>query len=171
MAEENGDPLSTDEFVEYCRTQAGLLAGSVETIGAEIGELLDEIDDEMAEIRSLLEEREETAGPTAPSSPTGPDAGAVDVATIEELEAGLETKQSLVEAKQARMNAFQELAADYTELAESLPSEADDGREAMELVVRFELERDAPAYFPDRQTVCEAAAAAADDEPSERRST
>jgi len=39
------------------------------------------------------------------------------------------------------------------------PSHPDDEKR----VVRFEVERDAPAYFPDRQTVAEAAAASDED--------
>lgn len=151
------EPIAVDEFVEYCRTQAGLLSGTVETMGAEADGLLEEIDEGLAEVRTRLDGREAMERADAPPSTDGPDGGEVDVAAIEELESELEEKQALVEAKRVRMRAYRELAAGYTDLAEELRSDVDDGREAMELVVRFEADRDAPAYF-DRQTVCEAAA-------------
>jgi len=69
-----------------------------------------------------------------------------------------------VEAKQARMQAFQELAAGYTELAEDLPSEAANGQEALTSIVEFEADADAPAYFDERETMVEAAASSADSE-------
>ena len=167
MNPDGSDSLSIDEFVEYCRTQAGLLSGSVERMGTEVADLLDELDEETAAIRSLLEDRsDDPPGPATPVAGVSPDSTAVDVETIEELEAAIETKQTLVEAKQARMRAHQELAAAYTELAESLQSEAEDGREAMDRVVRFEGDHDAPAYFPDRQTVYEAATSDRQTDPS-----
>lgn len=160
MGSEDISTLAVDEFVEYCRTQAGLLSGNVETISAEVDDLLDEIDEEMAKIRTRLEgQRDDTEGTTAPLSTDGPADSAVDITAIEELETDLEGKQTLVEAEQARMHAFQELATGYTDLVEELQSDVDDGREAMNRVVRFEVDHDAPAYFEDRQTVCEAAAA------------
>ncbi|MFD1586543.1 hypothetical protein ACFR9U_06085 [Halorientalis brevis] len=161
MAED--DALSVDEFVEYCQVQAGLLSGRVETMSDDLDDLLDELDAEMAEIRSQLDGRpDEVADTVGPPSATGPDES-VDLDDLEAREADLEQKQALVEAKQARMLAFQELAADYTELAAELESDVSDGADALERVVRFEVERDAPAYFPDRQTVAEAAAASDED--------
>lgn len=152
--------LSVDEFVTYCRTQAGLLSGSIETMGAKANELLDEIDEETAAVRTRLEaQRSDISGTEAPQSTDRPDGAAVDIRAIAELEAEIEKKQTLVEAKQVRMQAFQELAANYTDLAEELRSDVDDGREAMDRVVRFEVDHDAPTYFEDRQTVSEAAAA------------
>lgn len=154
---DDGPTLTVDEFVDYCRTQAGLLSGRVETMGAEFDDLLDEVDEGMAEMRARLEDQPDRVSETeAPSSADSPD-GEVDVAAMEELEADLEEKQALAEAKQARMRLHQELAADYADLAEALQSDADDGETAMRRVVRFEAEHDAPAYFPDRQTVYEAA--------------
>ncbi|MEF8825278.1 MAG: hypothetical protein V5A27_02905 [Halapricum sp.] len=67
------DTISVEELVEYCRTQAGLLSGHVETIGAEMDELLDEIDADITEIRTRLAEHSSgTEGPTASSTTTGP---------------------------------------------------------------------------------------------------
>lgn len=161
---EDAETLTVDEFAEYCQVQAGLLSGSVETMSDELDDLLDELDAEMAEIRSQLDTRpDDVADTVGPPSTKRPDEGAVDLDELENREADLEQKQALVEAKQARMVAFQELAADYTDLAAELLSEVSDGQEALERVVRFEVERDAPAYFPDRQTVAEAAAASGDD--------
>jgi hypothetical protein len=153
------EDLSVAEFVEYCRTQAGLLAGNVETMRAELDELLADIDDELGTIRARLDAGGDDAGdPPTPPSTASPDDGGVDTAAIAEMESEVEEKQTLVEAKQARMSAFQDLAAEYTALAEELATEVEDGHDAMSRVVRFEADHDAPAYFPDRQTVCEAAA-------------
>ncbi|MCU4740750.1 hypothetical protein [Natronoglomus mannanivorans] len=154
-----GPELSVDEFIDYCRTQVGLLSGSVETMRTEADGLMDEIDEELATLRSRLEtQSDDVEGTTAPPSTDRPiEAGSdVDVATLEELEAEIERKQLLVEAKQTRMHAFQELAAGYTDLLEDLQS-IDDGREALEQIVQFEADHDAPVYFEDRQTVLEAA--------------
>lgn len=159
MGDEDESAASVDEVVDYCRIQAGLLSGSAETMGDEADELLDEIEEETAEIRARLEGRPEDVERTAaPPSADRPADGAVDVAAIEELERDLEEKQALVEAKQARMRAFQDLAAAYTDLAAELRSDAADGRAAMQRVVRFEADRDAPVYFDDRLTMYEAAA-------------
>lgn len=166
MNEDAGDPLAVDDFVEYCRTQAGLLSGRVETMGEEADELLDEIDQEMAEIRSRLESLPEGVEATeTPPTADVPDANDVDVAAIEELQSELEEKQLLVEAKQARMQAFQDLAAGYTELAEELAADVEDGQVAVVRIVEFEADADAPAYFDDRQTIVEMAASADDSEP------
>ncbi|WP_459890114.1 hypothetical protein [Halostagnicola bangensis] len=168
MGEDDAETVTVDELVEYCRTQAGLLSGAVETMGAEADELLDEIDDEMAEIRTRLEGRSdavtEPESPSSAAAPGGQDPD-LDIAAIEELEADLEEKQTIVEAKQVRMKAFQELASAYTELATELQRDADDGQAALERLVQFEADRDAPAYFPDRQTLLEAAVA--EPEPDE----
>ena len=161
MSEEDEPQLSVDEFVDYCRTQARLLSGSVQTMGEAADDLLDEIDEEVAEIRARLEEGDGSVERTdAPASTGGPDGSEVDVAAIEARESSLETKQARVEAKQARMEAYRELADGYTALAEELGSAVDDGRAAMTRVVEFEAENDAPAYFEDRLTVVEAAGAA-----------
>lgn len=156
---DDGVTLSVDELVEYCRTQAGLLSGRVETIGAETKDMLAEIDEDIEEIqRRLTEHTSGTEGPTASPSTVGPGGGGDEIAALEELESELNEKQAIAEAKQARMAAFQDLAAAYIELADELESTVEDGREALDRVVHFEHEQDAPAYFDDRQTVLEAAA-------------
>ncbi|RQG86915.1 hypothetical protein EA462_14745 [Natrarchaeobius halalkaliphilus] len=156
MNDDTDAPPSVDEFVDYCQIQAGLLSGRVETIATEATDLLDEIDEDVATLRARLEERGgDVAGTATPSSAGGP--GDVDVDALEELQDDLEHKQRLAEAKGARMQAFQELAAAYTELAEEVGS-ADDAAAALEEIVRFEVDNDAPAYFDDRRTLCEAAA-------------
>lgn len=159
MDDDDEPTLSVDEFVEYCRTQAGLLSGSVATMATEADALLDDMDEETTEIRQRLEgHRDSVEGPTEPSL-ADQDETEADVAVLEELEADLEEKQALVEAKQTRISVFQELAAGYTDLVEELQSDVDDGQEAMKRVIRFEAEHDAPVYFDDRQTVYEAATA------------
>lgn len=165
MGEDDANSVSVEELLEYCRTQAGLLSGSVERMGAEADALLDEIDNEMAAIRTRLEERPDSVtGPESPSSAVGPGGheSEVDLEAIEELEADLEQKQTIVEAKQARMDAFQSLAADYTDLATTLQQDEDGWRDALERVIQFEADHDAPAYFQDRQTLLEAAIADSD---------
>lgn len=156
---DDGVTLSVDELVEYCRTQAGLLSGRVERIGVETDDLLDEIDEDIAEIRTRLAEHAGGAErPTASPSTAGPNEAGGELAELEALETELEKKQAIVEAKQARRAAFQDLAAAYVELAEELETTVDDGREALDRVVSFERDHDAPAYFDDRRTVLEAAA-------------
>jgi len=165
MSDDAADTLAVDEFVEYCRTQAGLLSGRVERMGEEADELLDEIDQEMAELRSRLEALpDEVPGTETPSTAEIPATSERDVAAIEERQETLEEKQLLVEAKQARMQAFQKLAANYTELAAELSAEAADGQDALTRVIEFEADADAPAYFDERQTMLEAAVASTDDE-------
>ncbi len=166
MTGDSEPELTVGEFVEYCRTQAGLLSGHVERMGEEARELLDEIDAEMAAIRSRLDDgtAEGTAGPSAATRPTDTE---VDFESIEELERDLSEKQTIVDAKQTRMRAFQDLAEGYTDLAETLRDDVDEGEEALSRVLEFEADRDAPAYFDERQTLCEAAIEAnVTDEPS-----
>jgi predicted TIM-barrel fold metal-dependent hydrolase len=153
---DDGGPFTVAELAEYCQTQAGLLSGRVQTIGEEADALLDEIDDDIAGMRTRLADR---AAPTAAEPPATEDP---DVADLERLEEELQTKQALVEAKQARMAAFQDLAAGYVELAEELEADADNPQAALERVVAFEGEADAPTYFQERRTILEAAAAASD---------
>jgi hypothetical protein len=151
-------PLSVAELVEYCRTQGALLAGRTETISAETDELLDEIDEDIAELRTRMAAH--TSGPEAPTA-TPPTAGSADadaVTELEALESELEEKQALAEAKQARMTAFQDLSAAYAELATDLDTSVDDPQDALGRVVRFERDHDAPAYFDERTTVLEAVA-------------
>jgi len=162
------EPPDAEAFVEYCRTQAALLSGRVQRMGEEADELLDEIDADLAEHRGELDEATDgTASPPSTDEPGGPDASgeqaeaAADAA--ESAVSDVERKQSLVAAKRARMDAFNDLAAGYTDLAEELQG-TDDGQEALERVVEFEVEHDAPAYFPDRETLCETVAGEGDEE-------
>jgi len=150
--------LSVDELVEYCRTQAGLLAGRTETISTETDALLDEIDEDIAEIRTRVAQHK--SGPETPTaSPPTAGSDATDAVTeLEQLETELEEKQAVAEAKQTRMVAFQELSEAYAELAAELDETVEDGQAALGRVVRFERDRDAPAYFDDRSTVLEAVA-------------
>jgi hypothetical protein len=144
--------LTTDEFVEYCETQARLLWGQVETMEDELDDLLSDLDEEMADLRERLGGHTDAVeGTVTPGS-----AGETDLDAIEDLEADLEERQTVAAAKQARMSAFQDVAVGYAELASDL-TDADDGRAALKRVLEFEQEWDAPAYFPDRQTVLEAA--------------
>jgi hypothetical protein len=116
-------------------------------------DLLAELDAEMADLRARLGEHTDTVeGTVTPGSDDG-----ADLDAIEEIEADLEERQTVAAAKQTRMSAFRDLAVGYTELETDL-SDAADGRAALKRVLEFEQERDAPAYFPDRQTVLEAAA-------------
>ena len=157
MSDDTGPELVVEEFIDYCHTQAGLLSGRVETMRDEADDLLSEIDEEMAELRTRLEEHATGVdGVGGPSTPAGP--GDVDIDALEALEDDVKEKQLLVEAKQTRMQAFQDLAAAYTDLGAELQSDADDGTAALERVVQFEADHDAPAYFEERQTLVEAAA-------------
>ncbi|SDJ35972.1 hypothetical protein [Natronorubrum texcoconense] len=163
MSDDSGPELVVEEFVDYCHTQAGLLSGRVETMRDEADDLLSEIDEEMAELRTRLEEHASgVEGVGGPSTPAGP--GDVDIDALEELESEVKEKQLLVEAKQTRMQAFQDLAAAYTDLAEDLESD-DDGSAALERVIQFEADHDAPAYFEERQTLVEAAADSSETDP------
>lgn len=152
MTAENGSIPSVSEFIEYCRTQSGLLRGSVETMGSEADELLEGITERTTEVRTRLE------GPKSatPQSAAGPNDDSIDVAAVEEMEEEIEREQAVLEAKQARIDAFRDLAGSYDDLAEELRSDVDDGREAMDRIVEFEAQRDAPAYF-EAGTVLEAA--------------
>ena len=156
------EPLTVAELVDYCRTQAGLLAGQAEVIGEEADALLDELDDDIGAIRSRLGDRD--AGmPTEPGGTTGP--GVVDRdldldqdPDLDQDLDDLEERQAIVDAKRARMAAFQDLAAAYLGLAEEL--EGDDDREvALDRVLALEQEFGAPPYFADldRTTLLEMA--------------
>ena len=158
---DDGGRFTVAELAEYCRTQAGLLSGRVQTIGEEADDLLDEIDDDIAGMRTRLADR---GAPTAAEPPATDDA---DVDDLERLEEELQTKQALVEAKQARMAAFQDLAAGYVDLAEELEADTGDARAALERVVEFEEEADAPSYFQERTTILEAVARSAPREEEE----
>lgn len=153
--------VSIDDVVDYCHTQAGLLSGQVDTMAAEADDLLAEIDEQADEIRARLDRLPEDVEATErPPSTTGPANGdEIDLEEIEQLQDDLEEKQLLVEAKHTRMKAFQELAADYAELADDLSTDSDSGRDALRRVVEFEADNDAPTYFEeqDRTTLLETA--------------
>lgn len=156
---------TVEEFVDYCRVQAGLLLGSVETMAEEADALLDDIDEEMADIGTHLGRSSDPAdGPAGPDSTDRPGGGDVDVENVERRESRLEERQAQVGATETRIRLFQTLAEGYTELAEDLREDASDPGEALERIVRFETEHDAPAYFDDRETLAEAAAGAEDGE-------
>lgn len=152
--------LSRADVVEYCRIQAGLLSGEVERMGEEATDLLAEVDEHVTEIRARLADHQEQAQARTetPPSTEGPGPDSPDVAELESLQTDLEEKQARVEKKQARMEATQELAAGYVGLAEDLESEGVDGTTALERVLQFEADEDAPAYFTERETLLEAAA-------------
>lgn len=163
MSDDTDPGLAVDDFVDYCHTQAGLLSGRVETMRDEADELLAEIDEDMAELRGQLEDHATaTKGTDAPSTPDGP-GDDLDLDAFEELESDVKEKQLLLEAKQTRMEAFQTLAGAYTDLAEELADDVDDGEDALSRVLEFEADRDAPAYFDERETMLEAAAQSSDD--------
>lgn len=145
------DELPVDDLVEYCETQAGLLAGRAQTLGAETDALLDEIDADIDALRGRLSSRNAgTASPSATPETAGSERTATDIASLEE-------KQAVAATNKARMDAFQDLAGAYADLAAELET-ADDSRAALDRVVRFERDHDAPAYFEDRQTLLEAVA-------------
>jgi len=151
----DGVTLSVAELAEYCGTQARLLAGRSETLGAETDELLDEIDADISEIRDRLASHSKgpDAGAVAPPTPNSTESD--DITELDALETDLERKQAVAEAKRKRMAAFQELSGAYAELAADLTESAEDGQEALRRVVQFEQDHDAPAYFDDQQTLLE----------------
>lgn len=152
---DTGGGFSTDELVAYCRTQAGLLHGRVETLEEETASLLSDIDAELADARAQLDEYD---GLARAQSPAGPDLGAgEELADIESLEADLTEKQAVAKAKQTRRDAFEAVAVGYLELADQLAAETPAPAEAIKRVLAFEHERDAPTYFDDRVTMLEAA--------------
>lgn len=160
MSDQDGQ-FSVDELAEYCQTQARLLGGQVERLDEETAALLSEIDDELSEARARLDEHG-TGGPGGPSSPPSPDADD-SLDDLEAVEADLSEKQAVVEAKQTRRAAFDELATDYLDLAETLQGETSDSSAALQRVLAFERDRDAPAYFDERVTLLEAASGSESD--------
>ncbi|MXR40680.1 hypothetical protein GRX01_04880 [Halobaculum sp. WSA2] len=156
------------ELVEYCRLQAGLLAGRVETMAEEATDRIDEIDEEIAALREDLDAADGdvsdgVAGGDGDGSEIGSGGDDGDMAAaLADAESDLQRKQAMVEATESRMRLFQELSTAYLELAEdlieSLESGDADPDEAVSRVVSFEVERDAPAYFEERETLAEVAA-------------
>ena len=157
--------LSVEDVVEYCRVQARLLFGSVERMADEADGLLDDIDEETAALRSHLERTTgEVDGTPRPDSTDAPGSAGVDVDAVEKRESSLERRQALVEATETRIRLYQDLAGGYTALAEDLQSDVTDPAEALDRVVGFEVDADAPRYFEDRETLAEAVAARASDD-------
>ncbi|MFC7137939.1 hypothetical protein ACFQRB_18805 [Halobaculum litoreum] len=144
------DDGAVGEVIEYCRTQAGLLAGRVETMAAEAEDLVEEIDAGVADLRESLADRE-----AAPESDADGDTEP-DVRDLAEAESSLRERQATVEATETRMRLFQNLASDYLDLAGDLLADHEAGDtdldDAVRRVVAFEAERDAPAYFDERET-------------------
>lgn len=162
--DEDTASVAVDEVVDYCRTQARLLSGRVQTLGEEADELLAAVDAQTSELRARLEEHgASTPAPDQPDGTTRPTGDAVDLADLEALQGDLEETQAEIATLQTRMERFQELAADYTELAAELTTMAD-GEAAFERVVAFELEREAPSAVPSQTTIAEAVIAADDEE-------
>lgn len=151
---EPDDEFTVDELVGYCQTQARLLHGQVETLDEETAALLAEIDDELSAVQAELADH---GGVDSAQSPPGPDAGdGSDLAALEDREAALTEKQAVVEAKQTRRNAFEELAVAYLDLADRLEASSTSPTDALQQVMAFEDEQDAPAYFDERLTLLEA---------------
>ena len=74
------------------------------------------------------------------------------------VEDDLAEQQAVVKAKQARRTAFEDLATDYLDLAETLSTETPPTSTALTRVLEFERDRDAHTYFDDRTTLLETAA-------------
>lgn len=159
------DERAVGEVVEYCRTQAGLLAGRVETMAADAESLIDEIDEGVADLRTALDERDRSADGDGDGAAAGDDAGTGDaseaVSDLSAAESDLQRKHATVEATETRMRLFQDLASDYLDLADDLLAGHESGEadadDAVRRVVAFEAERDAPAYFEERETLVEVA--------------
>jgi len=155
-------PPTVEELAEYCRVQAGLLAGRAEQLQTEATALLDGVDDDIESMRTELDAGIDTVDETV-TPPSTDDPGDPDTATLAGLEADIGEAQALVDAKRARIEAFQQLAVAYTDLAESVTDEPTT-EAALDRIVSFEIDNDVPAYFDDRETVVETVATATDDE-------
>jgi chromosome segregation ATPase len=131
MSDDTGD-ISQAELVEYCRTQAGILAGHLDRLSTEVSDLLEEIEQDTADARAALTE-----------SPERPETDAE--ATVADIEA----KQERAQAKQAEIDEYRTLAEGYTDLAEQLA----DGSGDLESVLEFEIDTDAPSYFDAETTI------------------
>lgn len=159
--------VSTEPLVAYCRMQSGRLLTRSEEMGEAIADLLEELDEDIAAMRARLAEQASGAEGSPISPPTaGQDAPGRESVDLDELPTDLEKKQAIARTNLARRDAFQDLAEAYIELAEELDSTVEDGNEALNRVVRFEHDHDAPAYFEDRRTILEAAATS-DTSPTE----
>jgi alkylation response protein AidB-like acyl-CoA dehydrogenase len=91
---------SVAEYAEYCHTQAGLLAGRIETLQAAADRLLGEIDAETETVRKQLE-----SGQAADS---------------ESAVGAIEAKQASVREIQTRIATCSDVASGYTDLAHRL---------------------------------------------------
>jgi len=131
MSDDTGD-ISRAELAEYCRTQAGILAGHLERLSTELSDLLEEVEQDTADARAALTER-----------PDQPDTDA------EVTVADIEAKQERAQAKQAEIDAYRTLAEGYTDLAEQLA----EGSGGLETVLEFEIDTDAPTYFDAETTI------------------
>jgi len=131
MSDDAGD-ISQAELAEYCRTQAGILAGHLERLSTELSNLLEEVEQDTADARAALTER-----------PDQPDTDA------EVTVADIEAKQERAQAKQAEIDAYRTLAEGYTDLAEQLA----EGSGGLETVLEFEIDTDAPTYFDAETTI------------------
>ncbi|MGB9932445.1 hypothetical protein [Haloarcula amylolytica] len=131
MSDDAGD-ISQAELAEYCRTQAGILAGHLERLSTELSDLLEEVEQDTADARAALTER-----------PDQPDTDA------EVTVADIEAKQERAQAKQAEIDAYRTLAEGYTDLAEQLA----EGSGGLETVLEFEIDTDAPSYFDAETTI------------------
>lgn len=140
--------LTVGELVEYCRTQARLLAGQLEELGNDIEDLLDEVETETETAQERLDQQQQhTDGTETPPSPGG---------VTDEIDIGeIESKQAEVETKYALMRSFESLATGYTELASDLEETEDDSYAALEAVIQFETEHDAAEYFEAQNTIAE----------------
>ena len=148
--DDTGSGATVAELVEYCRTQARLLRGHADTLAEETATLLADIDDDLSTVRAQLDEYESTD-----SSPPDTDGALAD---LDALEDELAEQQAVVKAKQTRRTAFEELATDYLDLAETLEDETPTVSTAVTRILQFERDRDTPAYFDDRMTLLETAA-------------
>lgn len=135
---------SVAEYVEYCQTQAGLLAGRIETFQAEATRLLDEIEAETEMVRGQL-----TSGESADSDP--------ETAVI-----AIEDKQERVREIQDSIATYSDVASGYTDLRDRL-ADSDDASVALAEIVQFELEQEAYDCFEDRVTLAEQVAGLGDD--------
>jgi hypothetical protein len=131
MTDDTGE-ISQAELAEYCRTQAGILAGHLERLSTDLSDLLEEIEQDTADARATLT-----------GSCESPD---VDPETTV---ADIEAKQERAQAKQAEVDAYRTLAKGYTDLAEQFA----EGSGSLETVLEFEIDTDAPSYFDAETTI------------------
>lgn len=154
-------PPTVEELAEYCQVQAGLLAGRAEHLRSEAAALLDAVDDDIETMRAELDAGVDTVDETV-APPSTDDPGAPNATTLAGLEADIGEARALVDTKRTRIDAFEGLAAAYTELAASVAGEPT-AETALDRIVSFEADNDVPAYFEDRETIVERVATASDD--------